>query len=261
MYRRRQENGIRVRSQKWAVGWVLVRCYSDDGRLRGDMRKEGEELGGLARVGDEENRVILMAVSKRLKAQGMGQALQTFRMSPRSPCNASAACMKLHAIPKLFIVATVFLPTSPLLPTPHTISLPPASLALTMVSTLRRSPSCATESVSYRSVTCDSAVAAVERTLTARETRRVPSTSDAVSGGVSGCDSNSVRFRFWHVEVGGGVIVEVCSVVVILRVGSGSSERHSKAQGAPALYDPEAYSLMGSVGGEVPTSKVRGVIL
>jgi hypothetical protein len=78
---------------------------------------------------------------------------------------------------------------------------------------------------------------------------------------VRGCDSNSVRFLFWHVEVGGGVIVEVCIVVVILRVGSGNSKKHLKTQGAPALYAPEACSLTGRVGGEVPTSKVQGVIL
>jgi hypothetical protein len=89
----------------------------------------------------------------------------------------------------------------------------------------------------------------------------VPSASDAVSGGVSGCDSNSVRFRFWHVEVGGGVTVAFCSVVVILRRRVCTGEDGSKTQGASALYAPEAHSLTKGVGGEIPTSKVQGVIL
>jgi hypothetical protein len=70
MYRRRQQNGIRMRSQKWTVGWALVRCYSDNGRLRRNMREEGEELGGLARVGDEEDHVILIAISKHPEHMG-----------------------------------------------------------------------------------------------------------------------------------------------------------------------------------------------
>jgi hypothetical protein len=34
------------------------------------MREEGEELGGLARVGDEEDHVILIAISKHPEHMG-----------------------------------------------------------------------------------------------------------------------------------------------------------------------------------------------
>jgi hypothetical protein len=114
--------------------------------MRGNVWEESEELSRLPRVGDEENYIILVRVSvppQVLLEDGSGR---TFRISPRSPCRASAACMKLHAIPKLFIVATIFRPTNPLLPTPHIMSFPPVSTARDMASTLRNSPSCATES-------------------------------------------------------------------------------------------------------------------
>lgn len=98
-------------------------------------------------------------------------------------------------MPRLFMVATILRPTSPLLPTPHIINLPPASVISVRTSTARSRPSRATWSDWYRIVTWESAVAAVERTLTARESRRVPSGSAAVKGGVRGRLSESARLR------------------------------------------------------------------
>lgn len=144
--------------------------------------------------------------------------LRTFRISPRSPCIASAACMNEHAMPRLFIVATIFRPTRPLLPTPHIMSLPPASFTRVIISTLRTSASCAAASVSYSSVTCDNAVAAVDKTFTARETRRTPSESAAVRGGVRGSASASVRLRLWHVEDDDGERAGACNAAAMLWV-------------------------------------------
>ena len=134
-------------------------------------------------------------------------------MSPRSPCSASAACIKELAIPRLFMVATILRPTKPLFPTPHIMSLPPVWLTFVKTSTARRRPSRTTWSDSYKKVTCDRAVAAVESTLTARERRRDPSGSFAASGGVSGCVSESARFLFS--EAGGG---DVCDSGVVSNV-------------------------------------------
>lgn len=147
---------------------------------------------------------------------------------------ASAACMNEQAMPRLFIVATIFRPTRPLLPTPHMMSFPPASLTCVMTSTLRTSPSCAAASVSYSNVTCDNAVAAVDKTFTARETRRAPSESVAVRGGVSGCASTSECLRFWHVDVDGGESAGVCNAAAILKRLAGSREEYTRARTSSA---------------------------
>jgi hypothetical protein len=121
-------------------------------------------------------------------------------------------------MPRLFMVATVLRPTRPLLPTPHIISLAPASFDVLMTSTARNKPCCAVWSDWYRRVTRERAVAAVERTLTARDSKRVPSGSVAVSGGVSGCVSEPARFRLrdcGDVLVRGGVVV-VSNVAAIV---------------------------------------------
>jgi len=155
-------------------------------------------------------------------------AKHTFLMSPRSPWSASAACMKELAIPRLFIVATIFRPTSPLLPTPHIMSLPPASLTFVTTSTAFKSPSWATGSDWYSIVTCDSAVAAVERTFTARESRRVPSGSVAESGGVSGCTSEPARFRLSEVGDNGSRTIMVWRDAAISSVRSVLRLKESK---------------------------------
>jgi hypothetical protein len=196
------------------------------------VREKSEEFGRLAGVGYEEDGIVLILVSTPSCAAWDEKISHTFRISPRSPCSASAACMKLHAMPRLFIVATIFRPTSPLLPTPHIMSLPPLSVTLAMVSTPRSNPSCASESDSYRRVTCDRAAAAVERTFTARETRRVPSESEAVRGGVRGSESISTRLRLWQVDVGG----EACSEAAIMlkltvKVQEIRGQNNAKAQG------------------------------
>lgn len=181
------------------------------------MLEEGHELCCLARVGYEHDCVVLFPVSIGLVAQALESRL-TFLMSPRSPCSASAACMKELAIPRLFMVATILRPTSPLFPTPHIMSLPPVWLTFVRTSTARRRPSRATWSDSYKKVTCDRAVAAVESTLTARDRRRDPSGSFAASGGVSGCASEAARFLLSEagggVERGSGVAADVAVMLV-----------------------------------------------
>jgi hypothetical protein len=120
-------------------------------------------------------------------------------------------------MPRLFIVATILRPTRPLLPTPHIISLPPASFDVFMTSTACSRPSRAIWSDSYKMVTCESAVAAVERTLTARDSNRVPSGSVAVNGGVSGCVSEPARFRLrdeGDVDMRGGVVFSSVAAIV-----------------------------------------------
>jgi len=120
-------------------------------------------------------------------------------------------------MPRLFIVATILRPTKPLLPTPHIMSLPPVWLVFVMTSTAWRRPSRATWSDSYRKVTCESAVAAVERTWTARERRRDPSESLAANGGVRGWVSEPARFLFS--DAGGDDVRdsgEVSNVAVML---------------------------------------------
>ena len=116
------------------------------------MREKVDQFGGLAAVRDEEQDVVLDSVVSMLCRESEKDE-PTSRMSPRSPWAASAACMKLAAMLKLFSVATVFLPTRPLLPTPQTITFPPSAWDLVMHSTAPRSPSLACGSVWYNLVT------------------------------------------------------------------------------------------------------------
>lgn len=83
------------------------------------MWEQVDELGGFAAVGDEEQCVVLrfaLALSHSIdNYHFLGGILDrivilTSRTSPRSPCAASQACMKLAATPMDLHVATSFCP-------------------------------------------------------------------------------------------------------------------------------------------------------
>ena len=84
------------------------------------MWEQVQELGCLAAVGDEEQCVVLeLGVSLLYHSPGRLSFLVevickektlTSRMSPKSPCAASQACIKLAATPMDLHVATSFCP-------------------------------------------------------------------------------------------------------------------------------------------------------